>query len=30
MGHSQLYNRIVGSTTDRLVDLAPCTVIVVK
>ena len=30
MGHSQLYNRIIGSTTDRLVDLAPCTVIVVK
>jgi nucleotide-binding universal stress UspA family protein len=30
MGHSALYNRIIGSTTDRLVDLAPCTVIVVK
>jgi nucleotide-binding universal stress UspA family protein len=30
MGHSSLYNRIVGSTTDRLVDLAPCTVVVVK
>ena len=30
MGHSALYNRIIGSTSDRLVDLAPCTVIVVK
>jgi nucleotide-binding universal stress UspA family protein len=30
MGHSALYNRIIGSTTDRLVDLAPCTVTVVK
>jgi nucleotide-binding universal stress UspA family protein len=30
MGHSALYNRIIGSTTDRLVDLAPCTVMVVK
>ena len=30
MGHSMLYNRIIGSTTDRLVDLAPCTVIVIK
>jgi nucleotide-binding universal stress UspA family protein len=30
MGHSQLYNRVIGSTTDRLVELAPCTVVVVK
>jgi nucleotide-binding universal stress UspA family protein len=30
MGHSALYNRIIGSTTDRLVDLAGCTVMVVK
>ena len=30
MGHSALYNRLIGSTTDRLVDLAPCTVLVVK
>jgi nucleotide-binding universal stress UspA family protein len=30
MGHSALYNRIIGSTTDRLVDHAPCTVLVVK
>jgi nucleotide-binding universal stress UspA family protein len=30
MGHSALYNRIIGSTTDRLVELAPCTVMVVK
>jgi nucleotide-binding universal stress UspA family protein len=30
MGHSALYNRIVGSTTDRLVELAPCKVLVVK
>jgi nucleotide-binding universal stress UspA family protein len=30
MGHSQLYNRVIGSTTDRLVELAHCTVIVVK
>ena len=30
MGHSQLYQRIIGGTTDRLVDLAPCTVLVVK
>ena len=25
MGHSALYNRVIGSTTDRLVELAPCT-----
>lgn len=30
MGHSQLYNRLIGSTTDRLVELVPCTVLVVK
>jgi len=30
MGHSMLYNRIIGSTTDRLVDLAPCSVLIVK
>ena len=30
MGHSALYNRIIGSTTDRLVKLAPCKVLVVK
>jgi nucleotide-binding universal stress UspA family protein len=30
MGHSALYNRLSGSTTDRLVDHAPCAVLVVK
>lgn len=30
MGHSQLYERIIGGTTDRLVRLAPCAVLVVK
>jgi nucleotide-binding universal stress UspA family protein len=30
MGHSQLYERIIGGTTDRLVRLAPCSVLVVK
>jgi nucleotide-binding universal stress UspA family protein len=30
MGHSALYNRIIGGTTDRLVELAPCKVLVVK
>ena len=30
MGHSALYNRVIGSTADRLVELAPCTVLVVK
>jgi nucleotide-binding universal stress UspA family protein len=30
MGHSALYNRLTGSTTDRLVELAPCKVLVVK
>ena len=29
-GHSALYNRVIGSTTDRLVELAPCTVLIVK
>jgi nucleotide-binding universal stress UspA family protein len=30
MGHSALYNRVIGSTTDRLVELAPCDVLMVK
>ncbi len=30
MGHSSLYNRLIGSTTDRLVELAPCATLVVK
>jgi nucleotide-binding universal stress UspA family protein len=30
MGHSALYNRVIGSTTLRLVELAPCKVMVVK
>jgi nucleotide-binding universal stress UspA family protein len=30
MGHSALYNRLIGSTADRLVDHAPCAVLVVK
>jgi len=30
MGHSALYNRLIGSTTDRLVELALCQVLVVK
>jgi nucleotide-binding universal stress UspA family protein len=30
MGRSALYNRLIGSTTDRLVDHAPCAVLVVK
>lgn len=30
MGHSALYERIIGSTAERLVRLAPCTVMVVK
>ena len=30
MGHSALYNRIIGSTTDRLVELAACHVLVIK
>jgi nucleotide-binding universal stress UspA family protein len=24
MGHSELYNRVIGSTTDRLMEHAPC------
>lgn len=30
MGHSALYNRLIGSTTDRLVELAACHVLVIK
>jgi nucleotide-binding universal stress UspA family protein len=30
MGHSPFYNRMFGTTTDRLVELAPCSVLVVK
>jgi len=30
MGHTALYNRIIGSTTNRLVNLAPCSVLVIK
>jgi nucleotide-binding universal stress UspA family protein len=30
MGHYALYNRLIGGTTDRLVELAPCHVLVVK
>jgi nucleotide-binding universal stress UspA family protein len=30
MGHTALYNRLIGGTTDRLVELAPCSVLVVK
>ena len=30
MGHAALYNRLIGSTTDRLVEHAACTVLVVK
>lgn len=30
MGHSAIYNRLIGSTTDRLVDHAPCAILVVK
>jgi nucleotide-binding universal stress UspA family protein len=29
-GHSTLYNRIIGSTINRVIALAPCTVMVVK
>jgi nucleotide-binding universal stress UspA family protein len=29
-GHSALYHRILGKTADRLVELAPCAVLVVK
>jgi nucleotide-binding universal stress UspA family protein len=30
VGHTQFYSALVGSTAERLVRLAPCTVIVVK
>lgn len=30
MGHTALYRRLIGSTTDRLVELVPCSVLVVK
>ncbi len=30
MGHSELYNRVIGSTTDRLMEHAPCDVLVIK
>ena len=30
VGHSALYERIIGSTADRLMRLAPCPVLVVK
>ena len=30
MGHSSLYNRLIGSVTERLVEHAPCAVLVVK
>ena len=30
MGHSAIYNRIIGGKSDRLVRLAPCTITVVK
>lgn len=30
MGHSALYERVIGGTADRLVRLAPCAVMVIK
>jgi len=30
MGHTRLYEQIIGSTTERLVRLAPCSILVVK
>ena len=30
MGHSALYERVIGGTADRLVRLAPCAVLVIK
>jgi len=30
MGHSALFDRMIGSTTNRLVELSPCPVMVVK
>jgi nucleotide-binding universal stress UspA family protein len=29
-GHSELYERMIGSRADRIVQLAPCPVLVVK
>ena len=29
MGHTRLYEQIIGSTTERLVRLTPCTILVV-
>jgi nucleotide-binding universal stress UspA family protein len=29
-GHSALYDRLIGSRADRIVQLAPCPVLVVK
>jgi nucleotide-binding universal stress UspA family protein len=30
VGHSQVYNMLIGGNAERLVRLAPCTVIVAK
>ena len=30
MGHSAIYNRIIGGKSDKLVRLAPCSITVVK
>jgi nucleotide-binding universal stress UspA family protein len=30
MGHTALYDRIIGSKTERLVEYAPCAVLVIK
>lgn len=30
MGHTALYNGLIGGTTDRLVKMAPCSMLVVK
>jgi nucleotide-binding universal stress UspA family protein len=30
MGQTALYNRLIGGTSDRLVEMAPCSVLVVK
>ncbi len=30
MGNTALYNRVIGSTTERLVEHAPCAVLVIK
>jgi nucleotide-binding universal stress UspA family protein len=30
MGHTRLYEQVIGSTTERLVRLAPCSILVVK